>query len=113
MFDFTGSPKLYITLFQESFFGGFPDNSVGKKFACNAGDLSSIPGLGRSPGKGKGYPLQHSGLEFHGLYSPWRHKESDTTEQLSLSLGKEERIYPLELIFHWLEFITGLLSPVR
>ena len=63
MFDFTGSPKLYITLFQESFFGGFPDNSVGKKFACNAGDLSSIPGLGRSPGEGKGYPLQHSGLE--------------------------------------------------
>ena len=51
MFDFTGSPKLYITLFQESFFGGFPDNSVGKKFACNAGDLSSIPELQRSPGK--------------------------------------------------------------
>ena len=31
--------------------------------ACNAGDLGSIPGLGRSPGEGKGYPLQHSGLE--------------------------------------------------
>ena len=37
--------------------------SAGKKFACNAGDLGSIPGLGRSPGEGKGYPLQYSGLE--------------------------------------------------
>ena len=50
------------------------------------GDLHSIPGLGRSPGEGKGYPLQYSGLEnsmdciVHGL------AESDTTERLSLSL---------------------------
>ena len=42
---------------------GFPDSSVGKEFTCNAGDLGSIPGLGRSPGEGKGYPLQYSGLE--------------------------------------------------
>ena len=42
---------------------GFPDISVGKESACNAGDLGSIPGLGRSPGEGKGYPLQYSGLE--------------------------------------------------
>ena len=54
---------------------------------CNAGDLRSIPGFGRSPGEGNGYPLQHSGLEnsmdciVHG-----GSKESDTTEQLSLSL---------------------------
>ena len=41
---------------------GFPDSSVGKEFACNAGDPGSIPGLGRSPGEGKGYPLQYSGL---------------------------------------------------
>ena len=39
---------------------GFPDRSVGKEFACNAGDPSSIPGLGRSPGEGIGYPLQYS-----------------------------------------------------
>ena len=39
---------------------GFPDNSVGKESACNVGDLSSIPGLGRFPGEGKGYPLQYS-----------------------------------------------------
>ena len=42
---------------------GFPGGSVGKESACNAGDLGSIPGLGRSPGEGKGYPLQYSGLE--------------------------------------------------
>ena len=42
---------------------GFPHSSVGKKSACNAGDPSSIPALGRSPGKGNGYPLSYSGLE--------------------------------------------------
>ena len=44
-------------------FLGFPCGSAGKESACNVGDLGSIPGLGRSPGKGKGYPLQYSGLE--------------------------------------------------
>ena len=50
-----------------------PGDSAGKESACNAGDLGSIPGLGRSPGEGKGYPLQYSGLEnsmdslFHGV----------------------------------------------
>ena len=39
------------------------DSSVGKESACNAGDPGSIPGLGRSLGEGKGYPLQYSGLE--------------------------------------------------
>ena len=42
---------------------GFPDSSVGKESACNAGDLGSIPGLGRSPGEGRGHPHQYSGLE--------------------------------------------------
>ena len=44
-------------------FLGFPSGSAGKESACNARDLGSIPGLGRSPGEGKGYPLQYSGLE--------------------------------------------------
>ena len=39
---------------------GFPDSSVGKESTCNAGDPSSIPGLGRSAAEGKGYPLQYS-----------------------------------------------------
>ena len=42
---------------------GFPDSSVGKEFACNAGDPGLSPGLGRFPGEGKCYPLQNSGLE--------------------------------------------------
>ena len=39
---------------------GFPDSSVGKESACNAGDASSIPESGRSSGEGTGYPLQYS-----------------------------------------------------
>ena len=44
-------------------FLGFPCDSAGKGSACNVGDLGLIPGLGRSPGEGKGYPLQFSGPE--------------------------------------------------
>ena len=44
-------------------FVGFPCGSAGKESTCNEGDLGSIPGLGRSPEEGKGYPLQYSGLE--------------------------------------------------
>ena len=44
-------------------FLGFPGSSDGKESARNAGDLGSIPGLGRSPGEGNGYPLQYFGLE--------------------------------------------------
>ena len=43
--------------------GGFPCGSASKESACSAGDMSLIPGLGRSPGEGKGYPLQYCGLE--------------------------------------------------
>ena len=56
---------------------GFPDSSVGKESACNAGDHSVIPGLGRFPGERKGYPLQYSGLEnpmdciVHGVTNSW------------------------------------------
>ena len=42
---------------------GFPGGSDGKASACNAGDLGSIPGSGRSPGGGNGNPVQHSCLE--------------------------------------------------
>ena len=42
---------------------GFPCGSAGEESACNVGDLGSIPGLGRSPGEEKGYPLQYSDLE--------------------------------------------------
>ena len=42
---------------------GFSDGLAGKESSCNVGDLGWIPGLGRSPGEGKGYPFQYSGLE--------------------------------------------------
>ena len=55
----------------------FPCGSAGKESACNTGDLGSIPGLGRSPGEGKGYPPQYSDLEnsmdfiVHGVAKSW------------------------------------------
>ena len=67
----------------------FPGGSDSKASAYNAGDLGSIPGSGRSPREGNGNPLQYSCLENpHGQrslasYSPWGHKESDTTERLN------------------------------
>ena len=68
---------------------GFPGGSDSKEPTCNVGDLGLIPGLGRSPGGRHGSPLQYSYLEnpygqriLEG-YSPWGHKESDTTEWLS------------------------------
>ena len=81
-------------------FWDFPDGSDGKECACNAGYLGLIPGWGRSPGEGDGYPLQYSRAslvaqmvknlpgESRGQrslvgYSPWDRKELDTTEQLS------------------------------
>ena len=45
---------------------GFSNSSVGKESTCNAGDPSSIPRFGRSPGEGIGYPLQYSLLGFPG-----------------------------------------------
>jgi len=59
---------------------GFPCGSASKESACSAGDLGSIPGLGRSPGEGKGYPLQYSGLEnsmdciVHGVAKSQTHQ---------------------------------------
>ena len=56
---------------------GFPGGSDGKESACNAGDLGSVPRLGRSPGEGKVYALQYSGLEnsmdsiVHGVAKSW------------------------------------------
>ena len=85
-------------------FLGFPWDSAGKEFACNEGDLDLIPGFGRSPGKGKGYPLQYSGLEnsMDCIYSPWGHKDSDRTEQLSLSLKPEMlNVYPVGIDTHF------------
>ena len=59
-------------------FLGFPGDSAGKESACNMVDLGLIPGLGRSPGEGKGYPLQYSGLENSMNYIVHEVAESQT-----------------------------------
>ena len=70
---------------------------------ANAGDMDSIPGLGRFPGGGNGNPLQYSCLENpHGQrglvgYSPWGHKESDMTESLSIHAHIQYTSYILHL----------------
>ena len=55
-----------------AFCWGFPGGSGGKESTCNAGNSSSIPGRGRSPGEGHGYPLQYSCLENPGTEEPGR-----------------------------------------
>ena len=82
----------------------FPGGSNGKESACNAGDLGSIPELGRSPGEGNDYPLQYSGLENsmdcidHGVC-----KELDTTERLSFSLsGPYNQSYGFSRNYVWI-----------
>ena len=68
---------------------GSPGGSDGKETTCNAGDLGSVPGSGRSPGGEHDNPLQYSCLENpHGQkslagYTPWGLKELDMTERLS------------------------------
>ena len=87
-------------------FSGFPCGSAGKESTCSVGELGLIPGLGRSPGEGKGHPLQYSGLEnsmdcmVHGV------TESDTTERLSLTFTSQ--LYPLCP----LSLVVSLTSPV-
>ena len=67
----------------------FADGSDGKESTCNVGDPNLIAGSGRTPGGGHGNPLQYSCLENPqgqrslAGYSPWGHKGSDTTEQIS------------------------------
>ena len=65
---------LYINYISVKLKKGFPGSSAGKESTCNAGDPSSIPLLGRSPGEGNNYPFQYSGLEnsmdciVHGVH---------------------------------------------
>ena len=104
-------------------FLGSPGGSAGKESACNAGDLGSIPGLGRSPGEGKGYPLLYSSLEIsmdcivHGLTKSWTllndfHSHLFTFDcaesylLLKFSLVLESRGHSVEVCFS----LQGLLS---
>ena len=77
----------FFLCYQIIFCSCLPGGSVGKESACNAGDLGLIPGLGRSPGEGKGHPFQYSGVEnsmdciVHGV------TKSRTQLRLSLSIS--------------------------
>ena len=86
MFQISTNWFLELNTFEK----GFPGGSDGKESDCNAGDLGSIPGLGRSPGEVHANPVQYSCLEnpheqrsLMG-YSPWGHKELDRTEWLTV-----------------------------
>ena len=79
---------------------GFLGSSDGKESAYSAGNLGSIPGLGRSPGERNGNPLQYSCLENptdRGAYSPWGHTELDTSEPLTDTLTQHCKLTILQL----------------
>ena len=78
-------------------FLGLPCGSAGKEFTCNVGDLGSIHGLEVSPGEGKGYPLQYSGLENSmGCIVHWvpGHFESYMSKHLLCYLRFREKLCP-------------------
>ena len=89
---------------------GFPDSSVGKESACNAGDPSSIPGSGRSPGEGIGYPLQYSRASLCG--SAGKASACSTGDLGSIpGLGRSagEGIgYPLQ--YSWVSIVAQLVK---
>ena len=72
---------------------GFPCGSAGKESACNVGDLGSISGRGWSPGEGKGYPLQYSGLE-------------DSVDCIVLWVAKSEQLNWTELIHTYIYLVA-------
>ena len=111
--QFPGFSQFLLTF---SYMWGFPCGSAGKESACSVGDLGSIPGLGRSPGEGKGYPLQYSGLEnsvgcivhgvaksqtrlsdFHFHFHMWG---TDYVTLTSVSLSLWVRSWDKKSIFH-------------
>ena len=86
---------------------GFPDSSVDKESACNAGDPGSIPGLGRSAGEGKGYPLQYSGLEnsmdciVHGVSKSWTQLNDFHFTSLSMRHGYPVLVHRISSADQW------------
>ena len=86
---------------------GFPDSSVDKESPCNTGNPGLIPGLGRSPGEGKGYPLQYSGLEnsrdciVHGVAKSWTRLSNFDHELASLDYSSNPgKQHPTSLCYN-------------
>ena len=98
---------------------GFLSGSDGKESTCNPEDLGLITGLGRSPGGGLGNPLQCSCLENpHGWrslvdYSPWSHKESDTTERLSTAQHMQKNPYSEKVIVKKLQICNQECTKIQ
>ena len=94
-------------------FLGFPGGPAGKESTTNAVDLGSIPGLGRSPGEGKGYPLKYSGLEnsmdciVHGIAKSWTQLSNfhfhSSCQNLGPILDSTPLSYHIQTIstYHW------------
>ena len=95
----------------------FPGGSVVRNLPANTGDSDSIPGSGRSPREGNGYPLQDSYLENAvdgGAWQAWSCKESDTTEHTAhlepiepASAGAVSSLYSY-IYVHVIAFLMGL-----
>ena len=92
-----GSPRSHL---------GFPGGSAGKESTCNAGDLCLIPGLGKSPAEGNGYPLQYSGLDnsvdclVHGV-SKSQTRLNDFHFTASFTFGGQESLMAATLLVYY------------
>ena len=93
MFINSGFNNFSLSFLYSAICMGFPCGSAAKKSACNVGDQSSIPGLRRSPGEGKGYPLQYSGLENSGLQRVGHNQATSTFSFFHLSDTVEFAFY--------------------
>ena len=85
------------TQFRSLFVRGFPRGSLGKESAWNLGDLGLIPGLGRSPGEGNGYPLQYSCLENSMDRGAWQ--------------ATAHRVAKSPTLLKWLSTVSRSVSP--
>ena len=89
---------------------GFPCSLVGKESAYNAGDPGSIPGLGRSPGEGKGYSLQYSclgNLMDRGAWQTTVHEVARVVYDLVIKPPPSQVVYIL--IYYWLDIFQAVL----
>ena len=94
---------------------GFPGGSDGRESACNTGDLGSIPGSGRSPEEGNGYPLRYSGLENfmdRGAWWATVHRVAKSQTRLSDFHFLSISTIPLSMVPHpWIQPTADRVMP--